>query len=108
MTAHNQHHPYQLRPTGHSFFMQSTMVKILGKQKHINKSINKHLSKAYEIHTFIDGRIPSSEAATVSDFANKLFKSSSLVSAPVFFNFGETTERDVPSLKEDAVLILSA
>ena len=72
------------------------------------KSINKHLSNAYEIHTFIDGRIPSSEAATVSDFANKLFKSSSLVSAPVFFNFGETTERDVPSLKEDAVLILSA
>ena len=43
----------------------------------------------------------------MSDFDNKLLKSSSL-SAPVFFIFGEPVERDVPSLKEDVVLILSA
>ena len=47
-------------------------------------------------------------AADVSDFDNKLLRSSSLVSAPVFFVFGEPTKREVPSLKEDVVLILSA
>lgn len=86
------------------------MLAIFYKGKHLAIHIQEHknLSNACGIHTFIDGRIPASVATTVSDFANKLFKSSSLVSAPVFFIFGEPTERDVPSLKEDAVLILSA
>lgn len=58
--------------------------------------------------TFTDGRVTDSGADEVSDLNNKLFKSSSLVSAPVFFVFGEPTERDVPSLKAGVVLILSA
>ena len=42
-----------------------------------------------------------------SGFDNELLKSS-LVSAPVFFIFGEAIDGDVPSLKADVVLILSA
>lgn len=41
-------------------------------------------------------------AADESDFDNKL-----LVSPPVFFIFGDPVEGNVPSLKEDVVLILS-
>ena len=58
--------------------------------------------------TFIAGRIPGSVTANASDLDNMLFNSSSLVSTPVFFVFGETTERHVPSLKEAVVFILSA
>lgn len=57
--------------------------------------------------TFIKGTIPGSVTANVSDLDKKLLKSSSLVSDPVFFVFGEP-ERDMPSLKEEVVLILSA
>ena len=58
--------------------------------------------------TFIEGRDAGSVALEVSNLDNKLFKSSSLVSAPVFFVVGEPTEIDVPSLKARVVLILSA
>lgn len=47
-------------------------------------------------------------AVDTSDFESKLLKSSSLVSAPVFLIFGEPSKADVPSLKEDVALILSA
>lgn len=49
-----------------------------------------------------------SVAAAPSDLDNKVFKSSSRVSAPVFFVLGEPTDRVVPSLKAAVVLILSA
>lgn len=60
------------------------------------------------VHTFTAGRIPCSVTDNVSDLDNKLLKSSSLVSAPVFFVLGELTKREISLLKEEAVLILSA
>lgn len=53
-------------------------------------------------------RAPASVPATVSGLGNRLLKTSSLVSAPVFFILGEPVEREVPSLNEEVVLILSA
>ena len=68
---------------------------------------NQQLVNQTRFHTFIAGRIPDSTAANESDLDNKLLNNSSLVSAPVFFVFGEAI-RDVPSLNADVVLILSA
>lgn len=70
--------------------------------------MGKHLLKPSSVLTFIAGTIPGSVTTNASDLNNRLFNSSSLVSTPVFFVFGEPTERDVPSLKEEVVLILSA
>ena len=58
--------------------------------------------------TFIEVRDADSVAVEMSDLDKKLFKSSSLVSAPVFFVFGEPTEIDVLSLKAGVLPILSA
>lgn len=58
------------------------------------------------LHTFISGIAPASVGATVSGLGNRLFKTASLVSAPVFFIFGEPRVREAPSLKEEMVLIL--
>ncbi|KAK8481288.1 hypothetical protein V6N12_055791, partial [Hibiscus sabdariffa] len=54
------------------------------------------------------GRTPDSAAVNKSDLYNRLLDSSSLVSTPVFFIFGEATKWDVPSLKAAVVLTLSA
>lgn len=62
------------------------------------------VNKSTSIIIFIAGGISGSTTADVSDLDKKLLKSSSLVSAPVFFVLGEPTERDVP----EVVLILSA
>lgn len=51
---------------------------------------------------------PVAEELAASCLDNKLFRSSSLVSAPVFFNFGEPIAEAIPSLKAELVLILSA
>lgn len=61
-----------------------------------------------QLHTFADNMELDSVETDVSDFSSKLFRSSSLVSAPDFFTLGDPTERDTPSLKVDVVLILSA
>lgn len=58
--------------------------------------------------TLIAGRLPVPEAVDASCLDSRLFNNSSLVSAPVFFDFGEPTAEATPSLKEEAVLILSA
>lgn len=47
-------------------------------------------------------------AVDMSVLDSKLCKSSSRVSAPDFFVFGEPIESDIPSLKEEVVPILSA
>lgn len=70
-----------------------------------NQAITYQINKRYL--TFIAGRIPDSVAVDVSDFDTKLVNNS-LISAPVFFVFGEPTASDVRSLKEDVVPILSA
>lgn len=65
-----------------------------------------HIKTFKSIHTFIAGRIPDSVTDdSVSNF-DKLFKSSSLVSEPNFFVFGEPPGS--PSLKDELVLNLSA
>lgn len=67
----------------------------------------KRNSQVFLFHTFIAWKAPAAVVDDVSDLDNKLFRSSSRVSAPVFLVFGEPTER-VPSLKDGLVLILSA
>lgn len=48
------------------------------------------------------------EAVGISDLDKKLLRSSSLVSAPVFLDFGEPTGKDEVSFKDGAAPILSA
>lgn len=60
------------------------------------------------LNTLIAERFPVPEAFDASFPDSRLFSNSSLVSAPVFFDFGEPTAEAIPSLKEEVVLILSA
>lgn len=57
--------------------------------------------------TLIAGRLPVPGAVDASCLDSRQFNNSSLVSAPVFFDFGEPTAEAIPSLKEEVVLILS-
>lgn len=65
------------------------------------------IKKESSFLTFTAGKVPDSVAVEVSDLDNELFKSSLLVSTPVFFVFGEANIWDVPSPKAEVVLILS-
>lgn len=55
----------------------------------------------------IVGRFPFAIAVDRSCLDGRLFNSSSRVSAPVFFDFGELVAELIPSLKDDRVLNLS-
>lgn len=74
---------------------------ITGHKSHIN-------DRNVSIITLVTGRIPITVIDGRSCLANRLPKRSSLVSSPVFFDFGELIVEDDTSAREEVTAILSA